>query len=94
MVNEFLRYGSYEVRNKLLKIITLNCTFYQLWLKNLQMFPGNVDSIFMSQFMSRSSLFIYIQDNLVSLLGFTRCIASWACLKAKRGRWHLIDPAG
>ena len=38
------------------------------------MLPANVDLIFMSQYMSGSSLFTYIQDRLVSLLDVTRCI--------------------
>ena len=58
------------------------------------MSPGNVDLIFKLQFMSGSSLFTYIHDSLVSLLSVTKCITSWARLRAKKGRWKLIDPAG
>ena len=57
------------------------------------MLPGNVVLISMSQYMSWSSLFTYIQDSLVSSLGVTRCIASWACLRAERGGFYILDPA-
>ena len=48
------------------------------------MLPDNIHLIFMSQIMSGSSIFTYIHDSLVSLLGVTRFIANQACLMAKR----------